>query len=169
MLKDAETFDIVAVIGAQSGQPKLFSLIFPTDILIYQRRWCLVLLQMWLNGYIQKGLYINNMHQLLKRNNQHMRQKSLWSIQLASCISITFWIRGRHLDCRIHGYCSSSMLYHQEKNSRTKHVEQLRKIKFFSVQQRYRIIYSAMYDYISNSGIRAGVSCFCVFFLEFEK
>lgn len=43
------------------------------------------------------------------------------------------------------------MPYHQEKNSRTKHVEQLRKIKFFSVQQKYRIIYSAMYDYISKT------------------
>jgi hypothetical protein len=48
-------------------------------------------------------------------------------------------------------------------------MEQLCKIKFFSVQQRYRIIYYAMYDYISNSGIKARLIVSVYFFLSFKN
>jgi hypothetical protein len=105
-----------------------------------------------------------------KEREKFLCGKTVW--QYANVFAYPFLsiseICERHLDCELYGYYSSSMLYHRENNSRTKHVKQLRKIKFFSVQQRYRIIYSAMYVYIYNSGIRASVNCLCVF-LEFEK
>jgi len=49
------------------------------------------------------------------------------------------WLALLYLDYRLYGYYFSSMLYHQEKNLRTKHVKQLGKIKFISIQQRYQI------------------------------
>jgi hypothetical protein len=48
-------------------------------------------------------------------------------------------------------------------------MEQLRKINFVSVHQRYRIIYFTMYDYISISGIRARLVVSVYFFWSLKN